>query len=269
MPQVRGQASDLEIRATRGRRDRSTSIMCSGELGSEDLLDDVAALVAERNRIDALLARLVRAAELEQAPERDGQKSMASWLRGHCRLSTTEASRLVRNGRALEHLPALAEAHAAGLVSAEQVAVPARAVTPERLASALEQGVALALIDAVFTQVAVEQEHRDLVQVVHHHLECLDPDGREPDPTERRADGGPARRRVPHLLRRAGCRRRGGARDRAGGVRAGRPARRGRAHPRPAARRRPGAVVRQRPRRRDPADAARAQAARGGADRPR
>ncbi|SMP00055.1 protein of unknown function, partial [Geodermatophilus aquaeductus] len=84
--------------------------MCSGELGGGDVLDDVAALVAERNRIDAALARRVRAAELEQAPERDGQKSMASWLRRHCRLSGPEASRLVRNGRALEHLPALGEA---------------------------------------------------------------------------------------------------------------------------------------------------------------
>src|SRR3712207_9166626 len=85
--------------------------MCSGEGQTGDALDDVAALLAERNRIDAALARRVRAAELSQAPERDGQKSMASWLRGHCRLSSAAASRLVTNGRALEHLPVLAEAH--------------------------------------------------------------------------------------------------------------------------------------------------------------
>ncbi|MGY1737538.1 DUF222 domain-containing protein [Geodermatophilus sp. SYSU D00684] len=161
--------------------------MCSSELGSDDVLDDVAALVAERNRIDARLARAVRDAENQQAPERDGQRSMASWLRGHCRLSTAEASRLVRNGRALERLPALAEAHAAGLVSAEQVAVAARAVTPERLASALEQGVDLAVIDAVLTGVAIEREHADLVQLVQHYCTDLDPDGPEPDPTEGRS----------------------------------------------------------------------------------
>ncbi|MGY1728115.1 DUF222 domain-containing protein [Geodermatophilus sp. SYSU D01062] len=161
--------------------------MCSGGLSGGDVLDDLAALVAERNRIDARLARAVRAAELEQAPERDGLRSMASWLRGHCRLSVAEASRLVRNGRALEHLPALAEAHDAGLVSAEQVAVAARAVTPERLVSALEQGVDLAVIDAVLTGVAVERAHADPVQVVQHHLNDLDPDGPEPDPTEQRS----------------------------------------------------------------------------------
>ncbi|MGY1786196.1 DUF222 domain-containing protein [Geodermatophilus sp. SYSU D00698] len=161
--------------------------MCSGGPGSGDVLDAVAALVAERNRIDARPARTVRAAELCQAPERDGLASMASWLRGHCRLSTTEASRLVRTGRALEHLPALAEAHEAGLVSAEQVAVAARAVTPERLASAGEQGVDLTVVDAVFTGVAVEQPHPDLVQVVQHYCNDLDPDGPEPDPTEGRS----------------------------------------------------------------------------------
>ncbi|MGY1610211.1 endonuclease, partial [Geodermatophilus sp. SYSU D00700] len=94
--------------------------MCSSGWEAGDVLDDVAALVAERNRIDAALARRVRAAELAQAPERDGQKSMASWLRGHCRLSSAAASRLVGNGRALEHLPALAEAHEAGWVTAAQ-----------------------------------------------------------------------------------------------------------------------------------------------------
>ncbi|MGY1777435.1 DUF222 domain-containing protein [Geodermatophilus sp. SYSU D00804] len=161
--------------------------MCSGEPGSGDVLDDVAALVAERHRIDARLARRVRAAGLEQAPERDGLRSMASWLRGHCRLSAAEAARLVRNGRALEHLPALAEAHDAGLVSAEQVAVAARAVTPERLASAADQRVDLAVVDAVLTGVAIEQPHADLVAVVQHYCNALDPDGPEPDPTEGRS----------------------------------------------------------------------------------
>ncbi|GAB3200129.1 HNH endonuclease signature motif containing protein [Geodermatophilus arenarius] len=170
--------------------------MCSDEPGSGDVLDDVATLVAERNRIDARLARAVRAAELSQAPERDGLASMTSWLRGHCRLSTAEASRLVRTGQALEHLPALAEAHDAGLVSAEQVTVAAKAVTPERLTAAAAAGVDLAVIDAVLTGVAIEQSHADLVAVVQHYCDALDPDGPEPDPTagrlltlSRHADG--------------------------------------------------------------------------------
>ncbi|MGY1712943.1 DUF222 domain-containing protein [Geodermatophilus sp. SYSU D01106] len=160
--------------------------MCSSEIGGGDVLDDVAALVAERNRIDARLARAVRAAELSSAPERDGLKSMASWLRGHCRLSGREASRLVGNGRALEHLPVLAEAHDAGLVTAAQVAVAAEVTTPDRLAAAAAQGVDLGEIDSVLTAVAIEQDHDALVVVVKRYCNALDPDGPEPDPTEGR-----------------------------------------------------------------------------------
>ncbi len=46
--------------------------MCSTDWQTGDALDDVAALVAERNRIDAALARRVRAAELCQAPSATG-----------------------------------------------------------------------------------------------------------------------------------------------------------------------------------------------------
>jgi hypothetical protein len=161
--------------------------MCSTGWQTGDALDDVAALVAERNRIDAALARAVRAAELSQAPERDGQKSMSSWLRGHCRLSSAEASRLVTVGRAVEHLPALADAAEAGLVSAGQMAEAARAVTPARLGAAAERAVDLGVVDAVLTGVAVEQPHADLVAVVARYLLGLEPDGPEPDPTEGRS----------------------------------------------------------------------------------
>ncbi|MGY1653684.1 DUF222 domain-containing protein [Geodermatophilus sp. SYSU D01119] len=160
--------------------------MRSSGIGSGDVLDDVAALVAERNRIDARLARAVRAAELSQAAERDGLKSMASWLCGHCRLPGREAARLVRNGRALEHLPALAEAHDAGLVTAAQVAVAAEVTTPARRAAAAAHGVDLGEIDAVLTAVAIEQDHDALVVVVRRYCTALDPDGPEPDPTEGR-----------------------------------------------------------------------------------
>ncbi|SNS77438.1 protein of unknown function [Geodermatophilus saharensis] len=112
---------------------------------------------------------------------------MVSWLAGHCRLSSAAAARLVTVGRALEHLPVLAEAHEAGWVSAEQVAEAARVVTPTRRAAAATQGVDLAAIDAALTQVAVDGEHADLVLVVKHYCDALDPDGPEPDPPEGRS----------------------------------------------------------------------------------
>src|SRR5215213_9197077 len=97
------------------------------ELAGEDLtprfgpgvLDRTAALVAARNMLDAELARTVREGELTQAPEHDGLKSMPSWLRGHHRLSAATAAQLVRVGRSLEHLPAVAVAYAAGTLTSD------------------------------------------------------------------------------------------------------------------------------------------------------
>jgi uncharacterized protein DUF222/HNH endonuclease len=155
-------------------------------LSDGELLDEVAAAIAERNQQDARLARLVRIAEHRQAPEHDGLRSMKSWARGHGRLSAAAAHRLVLNGRVMEHLPALAEAHSAGLVSAEHVSVAGQILTPERLDAAASAGVDLTVIDAVLTQVAIEHPHADFVRAVRHYLADLDPDGPEPDPTQGR-----------------------------------------------------------------------------------
>ena len=100
------------------------------------MIERTGSLVVARNRLDAELARTVREGELTQAAEHDGKATMASWLRGHHRLSQGEASRLVRNGRALERLPVLAAAAAAGAVSAEAVGVIAPVVSEVNLARA-------------------------------------------------------------------------------------------------------------------------------------
>jgi hypothetical protein len=156
-------------------------------LVAAQFLDRTAMLVAARNIIDAELARTVRRGELAQAPEHDGLRSMASWLRGHCRLSPAAANQIVRNGRVLEHLPAVAAACAAGVVTAEQVAVLASVTRPENVAGAAEQGVDPAAVDAVLAETAATCQHVQLGRVVHHYLARLDPDGTEPDPTEQRA----------------------------------------------------------------------------------
>src|SRR5688572_32104109 len=93
------------------------------------LLDRTADLVRARNRIDAELARTVRVADLTQAPEHDGLKTMRSWLRGHPRLSPAAAGQIVRTGRTLDRLPAVGAAFADGVITAEQVAVVALVVT--------------------------------------------------------------------------------------------------------------------------------------------
>ena len=152
----------------------------------EQVLDRTALLVAVRNGVEAELTRTVRRAESIQAPERDGLKSMRSWLRGHLRLSAREAARIVGNGRALELLPAVASAFGAGAVTAEQVAVIAPVAAVEVQAEAVGRGVDLAAVDQALAEVATTQVHAALGKVVQHFLDRLNPDGTEPDPTEAR-----------------------------------------------------------------------------------
>jgi hypothetical protein len=150
------------------------------------LLDRLSELLVIQNRVAAEVIRTVRECELTQAAEHDGLKTMQSWLRGHGRLSPPAASRIVHSGRALEYLPAVAEAFAAGEVTAEQVAVIAPVAAADKLAAAQQQGVDLPVMERDLAAVAATAPHDELQDVVKVYLAALDPDGREPDPTEGR-----------------------------------------------------------------------------------
>jgi hypothetical protein len=123
------------------------------------LLDRLAGLLREENRMAAEIVRTVRACETAGAAEFGGLKSTPSWLRGHAHLSHREAREVVATGRALEHL---------------------------RLAEAAAANVDLAVIDTALVTVATGEGHDQLAGVVRHYREALDPDGPEPDPTEGR-----------------------------------------------------------------------------------
>jgi len=154
--------------------------------GDGQVLDRVAALVAARNRLDAELTRTVRHADTTQAVERDGLKSMRSWLIGHARLAPNDASKIVRAGRALAHLPALAAGFAGGDVTAAQVDLVAGKVGPREVARAQEQGVDLGAFDRDWTTIAAAASHDVLKEAVELFDAALDPDGPAPDPTEGR-----------------------------------------------------------------------------------
>ncbi len=155
-------------------------------LGDAELLDRTAELVRARNRIDAELTRTVRRAEAIQAPERDGLKTMRSWLRSHTRIPDGAAKRLIDTGRALESLPAAEAAFAAGAIGAEQVAAIAPITAPKRLEQAAQAGVDVPAIEAELVAIAQQVSHQRLRAAVHFYTERLDPDGLEPDPTEGR-----------------------------------------------------------------------------------
>jgi hypothetical protein len=157
------------------------------DLSDDDLLDRTRGLVRARNLLDAELARTVRRAELAQASEHDGLKTMRSWLRTHARLSGSAITHLVKAGRAQESLPAVAAACAAGEITADQVDVLAEITTPAALDKAATAGIDLAAIEAALVAVAVNAPHRDLQKAVGSYLAALDPDGPEPDATEGRS----------------------------------------------------------------------------------
>ncbi|RBY93615.1 endonuclease [Blastococcus sp. TF02-8] len=166
--------------------DELSSERLEGMFGPQ-LLERLTPLLTLQNRIAAEVARTVRQCELADAAEFDGKASMTAWLRGHRRMSHGAAAGLVRNGRALEQLPTLAAAFAAGEVSAEAVGAIAPVTAPKNVAAAADLGVDLAGIDQALTEVARNQFHPVLRQAVAHYLDRLDPDGTEPDPTEQRS----------------------------------------------------------------------------------
>jgi hypothetical protein len=191
-----GQAADLGIRVATGVSFRYSSYVrsTSGEVSEEqlhalsgpELLDRTRNLVAERNRIDAALARTVRVADGKQAFAGDGQATAQSWLRGHCRLSRSAASQVVRTGRALEQLPAVEETHQTGQLTADQVDVIAKITSPRYAGLIKAQGGTVAGVGEVLARFGADRPHEDLVRLVHRLLERLDQDGPEPDPTEAR-----------------------------------------------------------------------------------
>jgi len=155
-------------------------------LSDGQVLDRTAMLVQLGNRVAAELTRTVRHADATSAVERDGLRSLRSWLIGHVRLSPADAGRVVRSGRALEHFPTLAAGFADGVITAAQVNVVAEKVGSAEVARAQEQGIDLAAFDQAWAQVAVEAPHQSLVAAVQAFEGALDPDGPEPDPTEGR-----------------------------------------------------------------------------------
>src|SRR4051812_22451746 len=155
-------------------------------LSGQQLLDRSRDLVAERNRIDAELARTVRVADSKQAFAGDGQATAQSWLRGHCRLSRSAASQVVRNGRVMEQMPAVAEAHASGDISADAVSEIGKITTPRPVVLAAAQGIDLAETAEIMSRLACVAKHEELASAVHTFLQMLDTDGPEPDPTEQR-----------------------------------------------------------------------------------
>jgi hypothetical protein len=129
------------------------------------------------NRLAAVQTAAVAAGEARQVQQVDGMMSMKAWLTGHCRLSGRAAADLIRDGRRLAQLPALAAAYAEGAITPAHVAVVTAAVTPARLAVAEANGIDLATTDAVLTDAARALGPEDTAKAVRRWVAGIDPDG--------------------------------------------------------------------------------------------
>src|SRR3712207_821171 len=90
-------------------------------VGDAQRLERVWRLTAAANRITALQSAAVRESECHQSAEHDGLTTMRAWLRTHCRLSGAAITGLLREGRAVEHLPAVGAAFLTGELTPDQV----------------------------------------------------------------------------------------------------------------------------------------------------
>ncbi|MGY1741964.1 MULTISPECIES: DUF222 domain-containing protein [unclassified Blastococcus] len=156
-------------------------------LSDGELLAEVAALVALRNRVEARLTAAVQVADGRLACEHDGLKTMQAWLRTHTGLKKEAAAALVHRGRALALLPATAAAFSSGAIGVEHVTAIAAITTGKHLAMAAEQGIDLTEVDQALATIAAGQSFQTLAEAVQQYLTRLDPDGPEPEPITQRS----------------------------------------------------------------------------------
>jgi uncharacterized protein DUF222/HNH endonuclease len=129
------------------------------------------------NRLTAVQTAAVAAGAARQVQRADGMVSMKMWLTGHCRISGRAAADLLRDGRRLAQLPALAAAYAEGAVTPAHVAAVTAAVTPARVAVAEANGIDLGTTDAVLTEAARALGPEDTAKAVRRWVAGIDPDG--------------------------------------------------------------------------------------------
>lgn len=127
--------------------DRESLSKCS----SEDLTETVGQLHGIACAAHRHLLSVVAELERREAFREDGASDMARWLAARLSVSARTARSWVEVGRALESLPALAEAYTAGTLSWDQVRAAAEVATPETEAELAEyaQGRSAAQLEAM------------------------------------------------------------------------------------------------------------------------
>src|SRR3712207_1956585 len=100
---------------------------------------------------------------------------MRAWLRTHYRLSGAVISGLLKEGRAVEHPPAVGAAFLAGELTPDQVDTIPVIAAPENRDRAAEQGVDLGVVEQALVDIARTQPYTKVQAAVGTYLARLDP----------------------------------------------------------------------------------------------
>ena len=146
----------------------------------DELEAEIKTLAAHRYAADCRWLLLVAEFDRRKGYERWECRSTGHWLNWHCGVSLQAAWEHVRVGCAIESLPLVAEAFAAGTISYSKVRAITRVATPATEAQLLEwaeHATASQLDRIVAGRRAVDRHAAEVVDASTHLSWCFDDDG--------------------------------------------------------------------------------------------
>ena len=141
----------------------------AGVLQCGDLREKLHAVQAAQDALDGLKAELLVELDASKDYELDGASTLNAWLRTQLRMSTRQASVLIKNATALRDLPLVAEAAMAGRMGAAHVQVFAYGLKHVGLEPMRE-------FEEAFVQVALDHEPAALFEAVKHLKDVVHPE---------------------------------------------------------------------------------------------
>lgn len=142
--------------------------------------DSITALVRQHSRLESVVSTAAAAYDASGDWAVDGAKTATAWLARRCRLPKAAARRVVRRGRHLRHLPAVAEAFSEGEVNAAHLDAVMAVCRPG-------SEEALARDEAMLVKQAKCLRFEQFARAVAYWDQLADPDGSEEAAEERRA----------------------------------------------------------------------------------
>ena len=133
-----------------------------------------------QSRLDSFVTEATAAFEVGEEWAADGAKTAPAWIATRCRVPRAAAKRRVRLGRALRHLPAVAEAWREGAIGTDA----ARAIASARRHRTESS---MARDEGMLVAQAAEMGFEDFYRVLSYWKQLADPDGADAADEDRKA----------------------------------------------------------------------------------